>query len=160
MMRISIGSDHAGFELKERIKQLVEGLDHQVQDEGTSSEDSVDYPDFALRVAQTVSSGRAERGILVCGTGIGMSIAANKLPGVRAAVCHSLEAARLSRRHNDANVLTLGSRTMDHDLCLRIVREWLEAQFQSGRHKRRVDKITELENKHLLGNTVASGKAK
>lgn len=146
-MRISIGSDHAGFELKEKIKTVLRELQHEVRDEGTTNRESVDYPDLAAPVAQAVARRDAERGILVCGSGIGMAMAANKVPGVRAATCHNLETARLSRRHNDANVLTLGSRTLDHDLSLAIVREWLQTPFDGGRHERRVQKIAELEKR-------------
>ena len=146
-MRIAIGSDHAGFELKEKVKELLQELTHQVQDEGTESTDSVDYPDFALRVAGAVSKGKAERGILVCGSGIGMSITANKVPGIRAAFCHTPEEARLSREHNNANVLTLGGRILDVSTSLEIVREWLRTLFEGGRHQRRVQKIEELEQK-------------
>ena len=144
-MRISVGSDHAGFELKEKVKKLLEGLHHQVQDEGTENADSVDYPDFASRVAGAVSKGEAERGILVCGSGIGMSITANKVPGIRAALVHTPEEARLSRQHNDANVLTLGGRILDGKTSLQIVAEWLTTAFEGGRHGRRVRKIEELE---------------
>ena len=144
-MQIWIGADHAGVALKDRIKDLLETGDHQVTDRGAYSEASVDYPDFAASVAQGVSSGRAERGILVCGTGIGMAIAANKISGVRAAVCHDLETVRLSRQHNQANVLALGARTLDPKLALSMVREWLQADFEGGRHGRRVQKISSLE---------------
>ena len=146
-MRIAIGSDHAGFELKEKVKELLQELTHQVQDEGTENTDSVDYPDFALRVAGAVSKGEAERGILVCGSGIGMSITANKVPGIRAALCHTPEEARLSREHNNANVLTLGGRILDAKTSLEIVGEWLRTLFEGGRHQRRVQKIEELEQK-------------
>ena len=146
-MRVAIGSDHAGFELKEKVKRLLKDLHHEVSDEGTISTDSVDYPDFAVRVAEAVSKAESDRGILVCGSGIGMSIAANKVPGVRAALCHNVEAARLSRQHNDANVLTLGSRLLDHSLSEQIVREWLQTSFEAGRHQRRVQKIAQLEGR-------------
>ena len=144
-MEISIGSDHAGFQLKESLKDLLESFQHTVFDEGTSAEESTDYPDFAARVAQSVSEGRVQRGILVCGTGIGMSIVANKFPGVRAALCHSLETARMSRQHNDSNVLALGSRLLSRDLALTIAAEWLKTHFDGGRHQRRVDKISAVE---------------
>jgi ribose 5-phosphate isomerase B len=146
-MEISIGCDHAGFELKERVKESLEKASHEVKDEGTFSEDSTDYPDFASRVAQAVSEGRVERGILICGTGIGMSIVANKFNGVRAALCHDLETARLSRQHNDSNVLTLGSRVLEPELALDIVGEWLKTGFDGGRHQRRLEKIAGLEKK-------------
>ena len=144
-MQIWIGADHAGGELKEQNKDLLEADNHEVTDRGPHSNDSVDYPDFAASVAQGVSSGSAERGILVCGTGIGMAIAANKISGVRAAVCHDLETVRLSRRHNQANVLALGARTLEPKLALSMVREWLRVGFEGGRHDRRVRKISSLE---------------
>lgn len=143
-MRIAIGSDHAGFELKSKIKQFLQS-DHEVIDAGVSSEESVDYPDYAEAVARQVVSGKAERGILVCGTGIGMSIAANKIPGIRAALCHDLETARLSREHNDANVLALGGRTTDPHLAMKMVEEWLKTEFNGSRHARRLAKITRIE---------------
>ena len=144
-MQIWIGADHAGVELKERIKDLLEADNHEVTDRGPHTNDSVDYPDFAASVARGVSSGSAERGILVCGTGIGMAIAANKISGVRAAVCHDLETVRLSRQHNQANVLALGARTLEPKLALAMVREWLRVGFEGGRHGRRVRKISSLE---------------
>jgi ribose 5-phosphate isomerase B len=144
-MEISIGCDHAGFGLKEKVKQLLEDSPHTVTDRGTFDSNSADYPDFAGQVAQAVSEGRAERGILICGTGIGMSIAANKFTGVRAALCHDLETARMSRQHNDSNVLALGARVLNEDLAQHIVTEWLQTPFDGGRHQRRVDKIAGLE---------------
>lgn len=144
-MQIWIGADHAGVALKDRIKRMLESDDHEVTDQGPYSDESVDYPDFAASVAQGVSSGNAERGILVCGTGIGMAIAANKISGVRAAVCHDLDTVRLSRRHNQANVLALGARTLEPNLALSMVREWLQVDFEGGRHDRRVRKISSLE---------------
>ena len=144
-MRIWIGGDHAGVNLKEQIRNLLEADQHQVTDVGTRTGESVDYPDFAASVSRGVSSGAAERGILVCGTGIGMAIAANKFAGVRAAVCYNLETARLSRQHNNANVLTLGARTLEPDLAMSIVVEWLQIPFEGGRHNRRVEKISLLE---------------
>ncbi len=144
-MRISIGGDHAGFELKERVKTLLEERQYRVADMGTSSGESVDYPDYAAAVAQAVSSGEADRGVLVCGTGIGMSITANKFANVRAALCHDVETARLSRQHNNANVLAIGSRVLDPELALTIVQEWMDTTFEGGRHSRRLEKITALE---------------
>ncbi len=146
-MQISIGCDHAGFELKERVKRLLQDAHYQVQDEGTFNCDSVDYPDFAASVARKVSQGRSQRGILICGTGIGMSITANKLAEVRAALCHSVETARLSRQHNDSNVLAIGARVLETDLALEIVQEWLTTEFDAGRHQERLEKIRLLENK-------------
>ncbi len=144
-MRIWIGADHAGFELKEQVKTLLEQRQHQVTDMGTCSGESVDYPDYAAAVARAVSSGEADRGVLVCGTGIGMSIAANKFANVRAALCHDVETARLSRQHNDANVLAIGSRVLDPDLALAIVQEWLNTIFEEGRHSRRLQIIRDFE---------------
>ena len=144
-MQIWIGADHAGVALKDRIRDMLEADRHQVTDQGAHTGESVDYPDFAASVAQGVSSGTAERGILVCGTGIGMAIAANKVSGVRAAVCHDLETVRLSRRHNQSNVLALGARTLEPKLALSMVREWLRVGFEGGRHDRRVRKISSLE---------------
>ncbi|MEE8348601.1 MAG: ribose 5-phosphate isomerase B, partial [Acidobacteriota bacterium] len=144
-MQISIGCDHAGFELKEKLKQFLQDTEHQIVDEGTFNGESTDYPDFAASVAQAVSQGRSDRGILVCGTGIGMSIAANKLPRVRAALCHSVETAHLSRQHNDANVLAIGARVLDTDLAVAITSEWLKTEFEGGRHQARLDKIELLE---------------
>jgi len=139
--RVIVGSDHAGFELKEKVKKTLERLGVRVEDVGTHSTESVDYPDFAHRVAEAVEKGRSERGILVCGTGIGVSIAANRHPGVRAAVAYDAETARLSREHNDANVLCLGGRTIEPALADRIVEIWLRTPFAGGRHARRVAKI-------------------
>lgn len=146
-MVISIGCDHAGFELKEKVKEWLKQGDYSVSDEGTFDSESCDYPDFAVRVAQAVSSGRSTRGILICGTGIGMAIAANKLPGISAALCYSIETALLSRQHNDANVLTVGARTMKIELVLGIVEAWLQTDFEEGRHARRVKKTSQLGKK-------------
>jgi ribose 5-phosphate isomerase B len=145
-VRIAIGADHAGFRLKETVKARLarEGLD--VVDLGTTSDESVDYPDFAAAVAHRVTSGAADRGILVCGTGIGMSIAANKVRGIRAASVTDLESARYSRSHNDANVLSLGARITAPDLALQIVQVFLDTPFSGGRHQRRIDKIAALES--------------
>lgn len=144
-MRISLGCDHAGFELKEKVRKVLLECECCLVDEGTFGPEAVDYPEVAVRVAAAVASGRVERGVLICGTGIGMAMAANKLPGVRAAVCHSLETARLSRLHNDANILALGGRILNHGLALEIVREWLQTGFEGGRHNRRLKLIAQLE---------------
>jgi ribose 5-phosphate isomerase B len=144
-MRIAIGSDHAGFELKEEIKKHIEKLGHEYKDFGTFGKESVDYPDFASKVAKAVSKKIYDRGILICGSGIGMSMCANKVPGIRAALCYSIETAKLSRKHNDANVLTLGARLTNPKLAKKIVEVWLQTEFEGGRHKRRVDKIMEME---------------
>jgi ribose 5-phosphate isomerase B len=144
-MRIAIGSDHRGFEAKQRILPVLRQLGHEVIDVGPRSRESVDYPDYAFAVALAVSEGGADRGILICGTGIGMCIAANKVPGVRAAPCHDPITAEMSRRHNDANILCLSADLLGHDLIERMVRIWLETPFDSGRHARRVEKITRFE---------------
>jgi ribose 5-phosphate isomerase B len=144
-MKIAIGADHAGFELKQQLTQHLRRQGIDVLDEGTNSPDSVDYPDYALKVSEDVTGQRADLGILVCGTGIGMSIAANKVPGIRAARAVSESDAQLSREHNDANVLTLGARVTAPDLAERIVDVWLKTPFLAGRHARRVDKISDIE---------------
>ena len=144
-MKVSIGADHAGFELKEKIRKLLTDQGIEVADEGTHSAESVDYPDYARKVAEAVASNNTQRGILVCGSGIGMAMAANKVHGIRAAHVTSEQEARLSREHNDANVLTLGGRVLDEATALRIVQTFLNTQFEGGRHQRRVDKIAALE---------------
>lgn len=144
-MKIALGADHAGYLLKDRIRQYVTERGHQVMDEGTNSSDSVDYPDYARKVAEDVASGRAERGILVCGSGIGMAIAANKVPGIRAAnICEAYE-AQMSREHNNLNVLTLGARILDEAAAQHIVQIWLDTPFSGGRHSGRLEKIHEIE---------------
>ncbi len=154
-MRIAIGSDHRGFEAKRRIVSLLRQLGHEVHDLGTQGPESVDYPDYAFQVAQAVGEGRVERGILICGTGIGMCIAANKVPGVRAAPCHDSITAEMSRRHNDANILCLSADLLGDDLIDRMVRIWLETEFEGGRHARRVDKITRFEHDELQPDSGA-----
>lgn len=138
---IILGSDHAGFELKEKVKKALEKRGLQVEDVGTHSGESVDYPRIAHRVAEAVGSGRVSRGVVVCGTGLGVSMAANRHAGVRAAVAYDEETARLSREHNDANVLALGGRSLDHDAAERILEVWLRTPFAGGRHARRVAMI-------------------
>lgn len=145
-MRVAIGADHAGFSLKEEIKGWLAGRGIEVQDFGTDSDASVDYPDFAARVARGVADGTFDRGVLICGTGIGMAMAANKVAGVRAAPVTGIEGATLSRQHNNANVLALGARLTAAPLALDIVRTFLETPFEGGRHQRRVDKISGLEH--------------
>ncbi|MEY4071461.1 MAG: hypothetical protein RL721_2075 [Candidatus Eisenbacteria bacterium] len=149
-MRVALGSDHAGFPLKQRVREALERLGHTVEDVGTdSAEASVDYPDFSFAVAERVADGRAERGVVVCATGIGASIAANKVDGVRASVVTSEDTARLTRADNDSNVLALGARTApSHDEALRWLEVWLETPFAGGRHARRVDKIKDYESRH------------
>ena len=144
MLRIVIGSDHAGFSLKEEVKTYLAQAGYPVADAGTNSEESVDYPDYGAAVARGVSAGDFDRGILVCGSGVGMSIVANKFPGVRAALCLDEETARMSRLHNDANVLVLAGRRTDHETAKAIVRLWLNTEFEGGRHKIRVDKIGDI----------------
>ena len=144
-MKIAIGSDHRGFEVKRRVVAALAKLGHEVHDVGTHGRESVDYPDFAFQVATAVSSGQADRGILICGTGIGMCIAANKVAGVRAAPCHDSITAEMSRRHNNANVLCLSADLLGDELIDRTVRIWLETEFEGGRHARRVDKIARFE---------------
>jgi ribose 5-phosphate isomerase B len=146
-MKIAIASDHAGFEEKEKLKPLLTSLGLQFEDLGTVTEDSVDYPDYARRVAERVSKGEADQGLLVCGSGTGMAIAANKIPGVRAAVAWSEESARLARQHNDANVLAIGARTTPEEEIPKIVKTWFESKFDGGRHAGRVAKIAEIEKK-------------
>jgi ribose 5-phosphate isomerase B len=145
-MKIAIGSDHRGYDAKRRIIALLEQLGHEVQDVGPFGNESVDYPDFALQVASAVGEQRVERGILICGTGIGMCIAANKVRGVRAAPCHDSITAEMSRRHNNANVLCLSADLLGDELMNRMVRIWLETDFEGGRHARRVDKIVRFED--------------
>ncbi|MFN4259832.1 MAG: ribose 5-phosphate isomerase B [Gemmataceae bacterium] len=144
-MKIAIGSDHRGFDVKRRLQSFLTLLDHEVLDVGPSSSDSVDYPDFAFKVARAVSEGRVQRGILICGSGIGMCIAANKVRGVRAALCHDAITAEMSRRHNDANVLCLSADLLGEELMERMVRIWLQTDFEGGRHARRVEKIVRFE---------------
>ncbi len=150
-MVIALGADHAGWELKEALKAWLIETGHQILDFGTHSTESVDYPDYALQVAESVASGKAERGVLVCGTGIGMAMSANKVPGVRAALCSDPFTARMSREHNDANVLTLGGRLMDGELGLEILQMWLVTAFAGGRHERRIGKIVQIERRYLQG---------
>jgi ribose 5-phosphate isomerase B len=140
-MTISLGSDHAGFRLKERVKALLKELGHEVNDVGTSSEEPVDYPLFIRPAAELVARGECERGIVFGGSGNGEAMVANKVHRVRCALCWSLESARLSRHHNDANVLSLGERLIAEDLALEIVRVWLMTEFDGGRHERRVEML-------------------
>jgi ribose 5-phosphate isomerase B len=146
-VRVAIGSDHAGFALKETIKALLDGLAVPYEDLGTGTAQAVDYPDYAEAVAREVVSGRVDRGILVCGTGIGMSIAANKVPGVRAALAWDEATARLGRAHNDANILALGGRTTPASAVPAIVRAFLTTAYEDGRHDARLEKVARLERK-------------
>ena len=151
-MKIVLGSDHAGFELKEDLRAYLVEQKVGVIDLGVFNEEPVDYPDIGASVAEKVSRGEVGRGILICGSGIGMSIVANRFPGVRAALCHDLYTARISREHNDANLLILGGRLIGKGLAREILRVWLETGFQGGRHQRRLEKIRALEEKILRGN--------
>lgn len=147
-MKIAIGSDHRGFDAKERVVALLRQLKHEVLDLGTSSRESCDYPDFSLAVAGTVAKSGADRGVLLCGSGVGVSITANKVAGVRAALCHDELTAEMSRRHNDANVLCLPADLIGDALMKRMVEVWLATDFEGGRHSRRVNKIIGYEKEH------------
>ncbi|EAX47409.1 sugar-phosphate isomerases, RpiB/LacA/LacB family [Thermosinus carboxydivorans Nor1] len=144
-MLVAIGSDHGGFRLKEEIKRFLEEEKIAYRDFGTYSTDSVDYPDISRSVAQAVATGECDRGIIICGTGIGVSIAANKIKGIRAALCHDVYSAQMSREHNDANILTMGERVIGPGLARAIVAKWLATEFAGGRHARRVCQIASLE---------------
>jgi ribose 5-phosphate isomerase B len=144
-MKISLGADHAGYELKDKIRQHLQQSSINVQDEGTNSPESVDYPDYARKVAHDVSEGRADLGILVCGSGIGMAISANKVAGIRAANVSTEYEAQMCREHNNANVLALGSRILKEEDAFKIVDKWLATAFAGGRHERRVEKISAIE---------------
>jgi ribose 5-phosphate isomerase B len=145
-MKLAIGADHGGFELKKEIADFLKKIANiDVVDFGTAGPESVDYPDYGRKVSEVVSNGTADRGILICGTGIGMSIVANRFPQVRAALCHDNFTARMSRLHNDANVLVMGERVIGRGVALDIVKTWLETEFEGSRHQRRLEKITEIE---------------
>jgi ribose 5-phosphate isomerase B len=146
-MKIAIGCDHAGVAMKNEIIPVLEELNIEWEDFGTKDEESVDYPDFGEKVASAVSKGDIERGLLICGTGIGMSIVANKFPGVRAALCNEDYSAKMSRLHNDANLLVLPGRVIDNSMARNIVRTWFKTDFEGGRHQRRLDKIRAIEER-------------
>ncbi len=146
-MRISIGCDHGALALKETVKELLMELGHEVEDVGTYTADSVDYPDIVAQVCAAVTEGRAARGIVLCGTGIGVSIAANKVRGIRCALCGDVYSARMARAHNDANMLALGGRVIGPGLASEIVRAWMAQDFEGGRHARRIEKMMALEEK-------------
>jgi ribose 5-phosphate isomerase B len=148
-MQIGLACDHGGFELKEELKAFLKSLGIEPIDMGTFNEDSVDYPDFGVLVAEKVSRGELEKGILICGTGIGMSMVANKFPRIRAALANDLYSSRCSREHNDANILIIGGRIVGKELAKEIVRVWLETPFAGGRHKRRLEKIEALEKENF-----------
>ena len=145
-MRIAIASDHRGYHLKEKLASVLRTKGHEIFDEGTSATEAVDYPDFAALVAKKVSDKQVERGILICGTGIGMAVAANKFPGVRAAPCTDEVSAEISRRHNDLNVLCLSADMLSPRSVERMVEIWIETEFEGGRHSRRIEKIEEIES--------------
>ncbi|WP_284679729.1 ribose 5-phosphate isomerase B [Aceticella autotrophica] len=145
---IALGSDHGGYDLKEVVRKYFDKKGIAYKDFGTFSSESVDYPDFALMVAEAVISGECDRGILICGTGIGISIAANKVPGIRAANCSDVFSAKYAKEHNNANILCMGGRVIGPGLALMIVDEWLNAEFQGGRHQKRLDKIKDIEKKY------------
>lgn len=144
-MKIAIASDHGGLEIKESIAAFLREKGIEIEDYGVDNPESVDYPDYGIKVATAVSKGKAERGILACGTGIGMSIVANKFPHIRAALCHDIFTAKMSRLHNDANILVLGGRTLTKEVALSMVDTWLTTDFEGGRHQRRLEKISALE---------------
>ncbi len=137
-MKIVLGADHGGFDLKQEVKAFLEERGHEVVDAGCHSTESVDYPEYARAVCHMVMQGEADRGILVCGTGIGMSMVANRFPGIRAALCHEIFTAAMSRRHNDSNVLCMGGRVIGSALALEMVKTWIETPFEGGRHSRRI----------------------
>jgi len=144
-MRIAVGTDHRGYQIRSKVIELVERLGHEVEDVGTFSSEAVDYPDIAAQVSRKVSQGEADRGILVCGTGLGMCIAANKVRGIRAAACHDDLTAEMSRRHSDANVLCLSADLLGERLINRMIELWLSTPFEGGRHAQRIEKMAELE---------------
>lgn len=146
-MNIAIASDHRGYKLKEKIKSFIVSIGNSVNDFGPhNDEESVDYPDYGAKVANDVSSGKSDRGILICGSGIGMSLTANKVTGVRAALCHDLATTEMSRRHNNANVLCIGADVVKEDQIEKQIDLWLKTEFEGGRHERRVDKVMNIEN--------------
>jgi ribose 5-phosphate isomerase B len=149
-MKVAIASDHRGYHLKEKVIALLKAKGHEVIDDGPSSDEAVDYPDFAALVARKVSAGEVDRGILICGTGLGMAIAANKFSGVRAAACADEVTAELSRRHNDLNVLCLSGDLLSSRITERVVEVWLDTEFEGGRHERRVGKIRQLEQENRI----------
>lgn len=147
-MRLAVASDHGGFKLKNEILSFLQEIGVECVDFGIFSEEPADYPDLALKVAEAVAGGEYERGIICCGTGIGVAIAANKVPGIRAANCHDTFSAKAAREHNDSNILTLGQRVIGPGLAKEVVAAWLRAEFAGGRHARRVEKIKEIERKY------------
>lgn len=157
-MKIAIASDHAGYQLKEDVKMWLRELGHEARDFGTHSEDPVDYPDFAVPAAEAVSRGECDRGIVLGGSGNGEAIVANKIPGIRCALCHDVTTARLARAHNDVNMLALGQRIVGSEVARDIVRAWLETPFDSGRHQQRIEKISAIEARLIEnGRKAATG---
>lgn len=157
-MKIAIASDHAGYQLKEDVKMWLRELGHEARDFGTHSEDPVDYPDFAVPAAEAVSRGECDRGIVLGGSGNGEAIVANKIPGIRCALCHDVTTARLARAHNDVNMLALGQRIVGSEVARDIVRAWLETSFDSGRHQQRIEKISAIEARVIEnGRKAATG---
>ena len=156
-MKIAIASDHAGRNLRASIRARLEQFGHQVLDLGTEKSEAVDYPDFAAQVGSRVARGDAERGILVCGSGLGMAIAANKIPGVRAVAPYDARTAELSRAHNDANVVCFGERTLDHDRVFEILDVWMRTRFDGGRHVPRIEKIRRIEESSRRARPPAAG---
>ena len=148
-MKVAIASDHGGIHIREEIKKLLEELGIDYEDFGCDCETSVDYPDYALPVAEKVANGEFDRGILICGTGVGMSISANKVKGIRCALVHDVYTAKLTRRHNDSNILAMGERVIGPGLAREIAQAWLTTEFDGGRHERRIQKIKDYEEKHL-----------
>ncbi|MDF2960914.1 MAG: ribose 5-phosphate isomerase [Paenibacillus sp.] len=150
-MKIAIGADHAGVRLKDELVGFIESLGHQVSDVGCNCTDSVDYPDYAIAVCDQVVAGTADKGILICGTGIGMMIAANKVPGIRCALVHDLFSAKATREHNDTNVLAMGERVIGPGVAQEIIKIWLETEFSNGeRHRNRIGKVKALEEKYAI----------
>ena len=152
-MKIAIAADHGGYALKEEIKELLNELEYEVYDFGSNSAESVDYPDYGLPASEGVGSGRFDRAILICGTGLGMAIVANKVPGVRAVVIHDTFSAKATRLHNDSNVLAMGARVIGPGLAQEVVTVWLQTGYEGGRHQKRLDKITEIEKKYCTQET-------
>ncbi|GIN86502.1 putative sugar phosphate isomerase YwlF [Heyndrickxia sporothermodurans] len=148
-MKVALASDHGGIHIREEIRNLLEEMGVEYQDFGCDCETSVDYPDYALPVAQKVANGEFDRGILICGTGIGMSIAANKVKGIRCALAHDVFSAKATRQHNDTNMLAMGERVIGPGLALEIVKVWLTTDFEGGRHTRRIEKVTKFEEQNL-----------
>ena len=148
-MKIAIGCDHGGIVLKPVVEDVLKKNGIEVVDYGCYDENSVDYPDYALKVAEAVSQGQVDKGIILCGTGIGISIAANKVKGIRAAVCHDLFTAEMCARHNNANILSMGGRVVGKELAAKMVQTWLDTPFEGGRHCGRIDKIAAIENKYF-----------